>query len=72
LGSNLTTGVKIKSMRKRRAVERVKEKVLDGISLQHRAELLLDVNPNLPINAYTEAEFEQYKNRLNAIFLSLE
>jgi hypothetical protein len=56
-------------MQKHRAIERVKEKVLDSMSVKHRAELLLDVNPNLSIDQYTEAEFEQYKQRLNAVFL---
>jgi hypothetical protein len=56
-GSSLSTDVKIKSMRKRRAIERVKEKILDGISVKHRAQLLLDVNPNLSVNGYTDAEF---------------
>lgn len=44
-------------MKKRRAIERVKEKVLDSISRKRRAQLLLDVNPNLSVNDYTDAEF---------------
>jgi hypothetical protein len=30
------------------------------------------VNPNLSVDAYTYAEFEQYKSRINAIFVSLD
>lgn len=71
-GSNLTTGVKIKSMRKRRAIDRVKEKVLDGISARHRAELQLNVNPNLSIDDYARQEYEEYRQQLNSIFLGLE
>lgn len=53
-GSNLTIGVKIKSMKMTKAIHRVKEKILDKISSSHRSEITLNVNPNLNIDHYTD------------------
>lgn len=63
-GYHFRANVKIKNMKQLKAVQRVKEKLLDTNFKKYELATHVGLNPNSKLTHFTQTEFENYRNQI--------